>query len=265
VKLSRSALPRLVLALSSVSPALLASLLASGGAGCGGSEKPVAAPAPAEDTVGRRRVPPDDDEESDDGVEIEGLRGHLERSDIEAGVSPHHEELSACFTSRVGKRRFLGGQVELKWLVARDGAVKQVVVTTSDLGAWEVEKCLLEVGRSMHFARPKGGEAEFSLPLDFPARGAVLPWDGDKATMEVEKHLPDLAQCTDTGAGAAAAPGEVVVTLYVGTRGQVQSAGFAAEGPVDDTWADCAATLMQGWTLSDPRGKVAKLAFRYTP
>jgi len=234
--------------------------------GCGGSDKPVAAPEPVEETGGRRRAPPDDEDESDDGVEIEGLRGHLERGEIEAGVSPHHDALSTCFTSRVGKRRFLGGQVELKWLVARDGSVKQVVVTASDLGAWEVEKCLIEVGRRMHFARPKGGEAEFSLPLDFPARGGVLPWDGDRAATEVEAHLADLAQCTDTGAGAAAAgPSEVVVTLYVGTRGQVQSAGFAAESPLDDTWADCAAALMLEWTLTDPRGKVAKLAFRYAP
>jgi hypothetical protein len=234
--------------------------------GCGGGDKPVAAPEPVEDTGGRRRAPPDDDDDRDDGVEIEGLRGHLERGEIEAGVSPHHDDLSRCFTARVGKRRFLGGQVELKWRVARDGSVKQVAVTSSDLGAWEVEKCLLEVGRSMRFAKPTGGEAEFSLPLDFPARGGVLPWDGDRAAIEVEKHLADLAQCADSGAGATAvAPGEVAVTLYVGTRGQVQSAGFAAEAPLDDSWADCAAALMLEWTLSDPRGKVAKLGFRYTP
>ena len=60
-----------------------------------------------------------------------------------------------------------------------------------------------------------------------------------------------------------APPSDVVVTLYVGTRGKVQSVGFASSAaPLSDGWADCAAEMIQSWQLVDPRGQVAKLTYR---
>ena len=237
----------------------LAGIVAAMAAACGGADAPARQPV-ARPAHHERVIPPRSaDDDDDDGVEIEGLKGHLDQADIQAGVEPHHDALTSCFMSRVGKRRFLGGQIELAWRIARDGSVKEVQIAAGDLGAWPIEKCLLEVSRSMTFARPKGGLAEFSLPLDFPPRGTVLSWDEQKAQTEIEDKLPELAACDGAG-------GEVVVTLYVGTRGQVQSVGFSSPGaPYSDAWADCAAEAIGGWTLSDPRGQVAKLAFRFTP
>jgi TonB family protein len=233
---------------------------------CGGGGQPAAeAPRPTDDDddgpVERHpAVPEADDDDDDDGVEIEGLRGHLTPQQIEAGVAPHSAALSGCHTSRSKKRRYLGGQVEIAWTVARDGAVRSAQIKQSDLGSWEIERCLLDIARGMRFALPKGGEADFSVPFDFGAQQGVRWWDEERADREVAERLDALEACPDQ-------PSNVWVTLYVGTRGQVQSAGFSSPSrqPIADSWADCAAAAVESWTLADPQGQIAKAGFRYHP
>ena len=57
------------------------------------------------------------------------------------------------------------------------------------------------------------------------------------------------------------------MTLYLGNRGVVKSVGFASphKRGIEREWAACASEKILAWTLSDPRGKVAKLGFRYNP
>ena len=66
---------------------------------------------------------------------------------IEAGLEPHKEDLGACYTARVGKRTWLGGKVSIHWDISKDGTVTAVKLAESDLGSWEIEKCLLETAR----------------------------------------------------------------------------------------------------------------------
>lgn len=59
-------------------------------------------------------------------------------------------------------------------------------------------------------------------------------------------------------------PDEVVITLYVGPRGEAQSVGFASQkSMIDEAWAACAEKVALAWRLPDPKGTVAKLAVRY--
>jgi TonB family protein len=232
-------------------------------AGCGGATPETRAPAPA-DAAPTRRVIEDTAADDDSDVEIVGARGRMEVADIEAGFRPHAAQLEACYTEKVGRRRWLGGQVTLKWWIQKDGTVTQVQIAESDLGAWPVEKCLLDLARQMNFAAPKGGDADFSLPLEFSAKGRPITLGEEETTAQVTPRLADLVECRRGDGGAAlAVPDDLVVTAYVGTRGKVQSVGFAAAGEVavPDAWAECAARKIQGWTLRDPRGMVVKLTF----
>jgi hypothetical protein len=114
----------------------------------------------------------------------------------------------------------------------------------------------------MRFAAPRGNaDADFTLPLDLASgRGDVKWWGDEQTASELAPHLTDLAAC-DSETGAA--PGEVLVTAYVGNRGQVRSIGFAGPAEIDPAWADCVVERAAGWTLSDPRGSIAKLSFTY--
>jgi TonB family protein len=191
-------------------------------------------------------------------MEVSGLRGELAAEEIERGLAPASGGLTACFEKEARGKRFLGGAIELRFRVDRSGAVKWVQMARSDLGAWPVERCLLEVARGLQFARPRGGEAEFSVPLEFAAARPVQSWDEARVQEETRKKLAELGRCSG-------APERAAVTLYVANRGRVESVGFAYAGevPVGPEWAECAAEVARRWQFSDPRGRVAKLTFEY--
>ena len=222
-------------------------------AACGGGAPPKeTTPPPA-----APRVAQEEPEDENDGVSVVGTKGHMEPHDVEAGLAPHTAAMQECFTTRAARKRWLGGKLQLAWKITKAGVVTQVVIDQSDVGSWAIEKCVLELARQATFAKPKHGDADFSVPLDFEARGQIVWWEETVAQKAVGKRAADIKKKCDK----AGAPGDAVtITVYVGTRGKVQAAGFASPAAIPDAWADCASKLIESWTLPDPRGKVAKLS-----
>ncbi|HLU68190.1 MAG TPA: AgmX/PglI C-terminal domain-containing protein [Kofleriaceae bacterium] len=251
------------------SAASIASLVLLLAAACGGSDRPPAdEPTASEPPPEVLSTDDEEDDEVEDGLEVTGLKGRLDPHQIEAGVQPHQSALAGCYRAQLRRVRFLGGEITLKLVVGPDGAVASVQILESDLGSWPVEKCLLEVARSMTFPEPRGGDrhADFTLPLDFNSgRGRVVWWEEEKVAAHVSQKLPELDACEEESGEPA--PSNVWVTLYLGNRGAVRSVGFASpsERPIPDAWADCAAEVVGGWALADPLGKIAKTSFRYRP
>jgi TonB family protein len=244
---------------------------------CGGSEKKVESPADDEPEIVQDDEAPtrhhssvpemgdDDDDDDGEGMAISGLKGHLDPYDIQNGVKPHSTALARCFEGVAKKEHYLGGEVVLSFTVARDGSVKSVQASRSSVGSWQVENCLLTESQSMSFKKPKGGEADFTLPLDFDARRPANWWPEEKAEEEVANRPAELRDCRKEA--GVKDPQNVWVTLYLGNRGVVKSVGFASphKRGIDPLWAECAVGKITAWTLNDPRGKVAKLGFRYNP
>ena len=227
---------------------------------CGGSKPPPPPPPQPEPALVAKRVPIEDSEVEDNQVTVVNAHGHMDKSAVEAGISPHNQELSDCYMNNVKRRRWLGGHVLIHWDIKKDGTVTAVkLMAESDLGAWPIEKCLLEVARSASFDKPIGGDADFSLPLDFSAKGASLPWSEEQALRAVGGQLGKLEACDKKHAR----PHDVTITLYVGPHGKTQSVGFSSDATeIDDKWAECATKAAMGWRLPDPKGIVAKLAVR---
>jgi hypothetical protein len=242
-------------------------------AGCGGA--PPADPGPKVSPVPLTRAAV---AEADDEVELQTGKGHVEPAAVEAAIFPYRSELSSCYTQRVGKRRWLAGKLALRWEIAADGTIGRVLLADSDVGAWPIEKCVLDTARHTSFGRPVGGAAEVSLPLAFSlgAGGQATQWDDDRAAKAI--GAPQIAKLDACGkakasarAGAKAAvvvavavPDDVRITLYVGARGRALSVGFAsAATEIDEAWAACAEKAALAWRLPDPRGQIAKLAVRY--
>jgi hypothetical protein len=216
-------------------------------AACGGSAPP-AEPAPKVSPRPLTRIAAEEPE-PDDGVSVVAEKGHMDPRAVDAAMAPHRDELTGCYTERVRKRRWLGGHVIMRWEIAADGTVERVLLADSDLGAWPIEKCLLDIARSLSFGKPIGGAAELTLPFEFSAAGETGLWDLEQS-FRANAHVPD----------------EVAITLYVGARGRAASVGFAsATGELDDAWAACAEKAALAWRLPDPKGQVTKLAVRYRP
>jgi hypothetical protein len=204
-----------------------------------------------------------DDSEAEDGVQVISSKGHVEPRVVEAAIAPHRDALTACYLQRIGKRRWLGGHLMLRWEVAPDGTVDKVLLAENDLGAWPIEKCVLDLARQTSFGPPIGGAAEVTLPLTFSARGTPGLWDDDTSAKAVGTQLAKLDVCAR---GKPAMPEDVVITIYVGARGRARSVGFAsATSVLEDEWATCAEKAALAWHLPDPKGQVIKLAVRYRP
>lgn len=223
-------------------------------AACGG--KP-AAKAPEVSAVPLTRVPVE--EEPDDGVTVISDKGHVDAKVAEAAIAPHREALTQCFVSKVGKRRWLGGQLTLRWDVAADGAINSVTLPDNDVGAWPIEQCILGVAREIAFGVPISGAAEVTLPMAFPARSAASAWEDADSEAAVGNRRDKLAACGKK----LSAPDAVTITLYVGPHGTVQSVGFTSAEAIDDAWATCAEKAILAWQLPDPKGQVAKLKVGY--
>jgi len=207
------------------------------------------------------KVPDVDDDDGEGEVSIVGTKGHLEKAQIDAGMAPHLSDLTGCYTKKLGGQRYVGGELEFKFVIAPDGTVDKVFLKRSTLGSWSMEECMLDVSRKMKFAKPRGGKpANFSVPLQLKGTRATTWWDEDKGTKEAGDKPAKLKVC----AKKTTDPKNVFATVYVGTRGKILSVGFASpNGPVAAVWAKCAAAMVAKWQLADPRGHIAKAGFRY--
>ena len=202
------------------------------------------------------------DEPSEDGLEVSPVRGSVDPSVVSDRLEPRAPALEACYSTQVGRRKWLGGGLELAWDVGGDGTIAGVRIASSDLGAWPIEKCVLGVARAVSFGAPRGNKpAMVTAPLTFSAGVGAVRWNDAMATKAIGDKLAKLATCAST----SAAPTDVTITLYLGTRGKVQTVGFASPRGFAEAWADCAEKMIMAWSLTDPRGKVAKLSINYNP
>ena len=230
---------------------------------CGGAERVQTTADTADqghdsESAGRARVPADDGDDQD-GMVVTGTRGHLDRYDKDVGLEPGLPGFRQCFATEAVGRGYLGGRVELVFHVARDRTTRVDIGKATTLGARTIERCLLSVARPLSFAKPKGGDATFRLPLDFPQRSVVEVWTPDEVENDIGDKRDSLAECRSSQAVNA------IVTYYVGARGAVLSVGVAPAGDaaVADEWADCITELVRAWMLSDPLGVIKKGAFHY--
>ncbi|HEX5059920.1 MAG TPA: AgmX/PglI C-terminal domain-containing protein [Kofleriaceae bacterium] len=265
---------------------------------CGGSKPPPPKepPPPVEKKVTRVPIETNEDE-PEDGVTFTKQKGSISKEKIDAGLAPHQQAMMDCYTTKVGKRRFVGGEARLMWELKADGAIKSVKLD-SNLGAWDIEKCLLDVAWSATFDKPTGADAEFDLPLQFAATRSTAIWDedmalravggqlalldecpngdplhknkpGKKPPKKVAKKAPKKAPPPEAPAGPPERPeprppSNVTVTMYIGPLGKAQSIGFSSPtSEVGSKWAKCASEVAASWRLPDPRGQIAKLAIRY--
>ena len=92
---------------------------------CGGKAPPPAPPKVEEPPRRPTRVivETDKDDEPQDGVTFVHKRGQMAQDTIQAGLQPHTQELTDCYMTKVGRRRWLGGHVVLHWDVKADGTV----------------------------------------------------------------------------------------------------------------------------------------------
>jgi TonB family protein len=173
--------------------------------------------------------------------------GVLDTDDVEATLQEHFDDVRSCY-GRAGKaQRYAGGKVLLRFLVNGDGTAQDVWVLESTLGNYDVERCLVEVGRKIKFHAPSGSKATtFEYPVEFRSTKQleVLDVDGPKVDHEIAALLPQLAAC-----GQLAAEGANAI-VYVEPNGFPGSVGLATAAALDEDVGDCMVQTIRGRRMS---------------
>lgn len=227
---------------------------------CGGAPPP-ADPGPKVSAVPLTRVtrPP----EPEDDVAVISEKGHMEPDAVDAAIAPHRSAMTSCYTQKLARRSWLGGRVVLHWEIAADGAVTSLQIAESDLGAWPIESCLLDIARQVELGKPVGGPAELALPLELTTPRTLARSDDPLVAKAVDALYGKLDACAK---GKVATPDDVALTIYLAPRGRVASVGFASQATVlDDAWAACAEKTVLGWRSLESNRQVTKHLLRYRP
>jgi hypothetical protein len=226
------------------------------------SSAPAPAPRPASRTRARppaaKRAKVDSKQ---DGLRVEGTLGSLSDAAIQAGLGGRLQAIGDCHDARVRTEPYLGGKLVLHFRVARDGSVARMHIAENALGSLAVERCVTTAVAGVRFARPSGGEAEFSYPLAFQARVTPLEWSSGMVSDELGARVEQLLD--DGKGGTLAAPAGLVLTIYVDVKGRVVSAGLAAEAAIEPAFADRFVANLKRLKLVAPSGGYARVSYTW--
>jgi hypothetical protein len=170
-----------------------------------------------------------------DGMQVRLDHGFISQEEAQEAVMARWPELRRCYREAGPASAFAGGQVSLRFVVDPTGATSAVQVVESRLGNFEVERCLVGVGRSIRFPRPQGAAvASVDYTLEFHASGETAVVDVPDGAVDTTTLGEQLASQCEALSG-----GEVVATVYVDRRGAVRSAGLASSAPLEDSAGAC--------------------------
>ena len=179
---------------------------------------------------------------------LENEVGVYDVADIEETMATHLDDVRGCY-NRAGKaKKYAAGKVMLRFFVSGEGKPQDVLVVANDLGNYDVERCLVDVGRHVKFPPPEGKKATtFEYPVEFRSTQDVDVQDLDdslKIDRDVGNAMKTLVNC------GAVSPTGASAVFYVSPKGAIASVGFAAESPLDEQAGACVADEMRRWKMS---------------
>lgn len=164
-------------------------------AGCGGKSADTEAEEPQPVLV-------QEEKEKDERMQIEGLTGSLSLDEVQMVMNNMGiMKIEMCLKWIYTRRDYIFGDVEFLFTVKPDGKVQEVKITRSEIGDYELEKCLTKKFSYTKFPKPKGGgtEVTYSFTIDLPA-GTREP-ESIPSTMvknALNKFKGQIEECTGT-------------------------------------------------------------------
>jgi hypothetical protein len=219
---------------------------ATGGApGRGGTHEP----GSARRTSGYEVREAADGEDGDGSrLQLEQDHGFISQEAAQSALARRWADLRNCYHAAGTSAAFAGGRVSLRFVVAASGATSEVQVRETQLGNFDVERCLVDTGRTVAFPAPRGGASTtVDYTLEFRSTGEVavidLPDDAVAANLPALLGQQLGTRCPTLGGE------EVFATVYVNAGGAVQSAGLAAPTSLDQEAATCLAQALHLATI----------------
>jgi hypothetical protein len=182
-----------------------------------------------------------------DGLQLKMEQGLISQDAAQQAVMARWKELTRCYGEAGPAMAFAGGPVTLRFMIDAEGNTADVRVVDTRLGNFEVERCLVTVGRTVRFPRPQGNAAaRVDYSLEFRPTGAigVVDLPDDQLDAELPGLFAQLAgACDKLGAE------QVQATIYVDAVGAVRSVGLASEEAIDDQSGGCVSGAIRRWSV----------------
>lgn len=216
---------------------LLLTLLALLALGCGTSNRTARRPMKARHVAA---VQPATFESSAGAraMDVQNEMGVYDSADVDETLAEHMEDVRACYDRAGRARKYAAGKVTLRFAVDGAGRPSEVLVIDTELGNYEVERCLVEVARRIKFPPPGGNKGTtFEYGVEFRSTGEMAVQDLD-ASLKVERDLASFLHQA-TGPCGVVAPGGASAVFYIEPTGQVGSVGLAADSTLDEQAASC--------------------------
>jgi len=200
--------------------------------------------------------------QSDDGaMGMEMSMGVLDERAVDRAIKPHERAMSECFARAGEARKYLSGQIVMRFVVSGTGQVSDVQLVKNGLGNYSVENCLVAQGKQILFPAPEGRRGtDFEYSMSFRSTGerSVIPWSGGEMAHYLYGISTDLANCGTVGAG------DVDVIVYIEPGGAVGSVGFSSQGTLDVPAAVCAVALLRKVRVAEAAAARSSVVLRTT-
>jgi len=197
----------------------------------------------------------------DKGMAMEMSIGVLDERTVDQAIKPHERALSNCFARAGDARKYLSGQIVMRFLVSGSGQVSDIQVIKNGLGSYPVESCLVAEGKQIVFPAPEGRRGtDFEYSMSFRSTGerSVIPWSGVEMARYLYDISADLANC------GSFATRDVNVIAYIEPGGTIGSVGFSSQGTLEPDVAICAVALMRKIRVSEAAAGNSSIVFRTT-
>ena len=191
-------------------------------------------------------------------VYYESEIGGLSQEDVSEHFLALRPRLEACVHEAAGRMSVLGGHVNLRMRLDRQGQVRWAYLVDSTLGDREAELCVLRLVKNRNWPKPLSGEG--LAETSFEVQPAETPEDLPrfKRRLLAERANAATQRCR------RGISGEFRATAYVGESGNVLSAGVAPPSAQGETASDCVVDALRGirvGRLGPGRRGAAKISF----
>jgi hypothetical protein len=197
----------------------------------------------------------------DNNMSMSMSMGVLDERAVDRAIKPHERAMTNCFSRAGEARKYLSGQVVMRFVVTGSGQTSDVQLIKNGLGNYAVESCLVTEGKQIVFPAPEGRQGtDFEYSMNFRSTGerSVIPWSGGELARHLYGIATDLANCGALGNG------DVDVIAYIEPGGALGSVGFASQGSLDGSAALCAVALLRQIRVSEAASAHSSVVLRTT-